>query len=508
MTQQPLPSTDINEERDIIAYNASYSFAGAIADYLITFFVGVLLARFLGSVNYGLYSLAITIWATFVTLSSFGINGIVQYGSAKYKALEKHQHFKWTIEHYLYLMIAISIILSIVMFALAGPIAEIYKQPQLKLLLEILAFGLTFYTLTGQFSRSIFSGYQKLKYTFVSKLTFDVLRLAQIAVLFLGLGLLGVIEIYPLIYIITGMISLYLVYRLIKPIKTKAAPPEEDIKELRKYGLFTYTGSLISLLYSNLIIILLGAVAPSVSYVAYYRAALIVASLLSAPAAAISGAFFATTTKLFIRNEYEKLYSLQKDIVRYATALTSPLVFGSIAFASPIVTILYHSEYLGAVWPFIIIVTSVLITTIFAPLTVVLGAIGKQKYVMYSTVASAITGVVSSAVLIPLFASNGAAITYFLIVMAGLGSNLLFTRKYIHIKLPVVPILKTFAVSLVMIGIDMFLYKKFPTHFDLIFVLIFGLIVYFFLILLSGAIKRKDLIFIAHIFGLNKYIKF
>ncbi len=499
--------TNLNEERKNIAYNTSYSFFGSLVDYFTTFLVGFLLARFLGPTNYGVYSIAVTIWAIFVTVSSLGIGGILQYGTSKYKAQGYNNYLKWIVYHYLLILTISSIILSIVMIILAGPLSIIYKQPSLKNLLIILALGLTVYSLTGNFSRSIFVGYQKLKYTFISKLTFDILRFLQIIVIFLGLGLIGVIGVYPIIYLITASVSIYLAFKIVRPFKTiKEKPNYNEIKELRSYGAYTYINSLMSILYSSFIIIILGVLAPNINYVAYYRGALIAASILNAPGAAISSSFFSTVTKLFIKKEYDKFYSLQRDIVRFSSAITMPLIIGAIAFAKPIITLIYHSSYLGSVYPFIIILSSILITNIFSPFTIVLSATGKQKYTTYSTAASVLTGLLGSAILIPSLASNGAAITYFLVAVVGLSVNLIFARRYIRISLPIMPIIKSFLSAIIMVLVDFGLYQIYKSYIEFIGILIFGVVIYLIIILLIKVITKNDIKFLLNFLKLDKLL--
>ncbi len=487
---------ELNEERVKVASNSSYSFLGSIVNYFTSFFIGLFLARFLGPANFGVYSLAVTIWSMFLTFSSIGINGSLQYAVSRYKARDDRPALKWVAKNYLVLITIASVSLSVVMLVLAGPIASFYHEPILKNLLIILAVGLTFYSLVSSFYQSLFSGYQLQKYRFIVNATLDLIRVGQILVLYLGLSLIGVISVYDVSYFIAFIVAFFLARRIINRIKEIRKPADKERKELKSYSAFTYTGSLFSIFYSSFIVIILGFIAPDLSFVGFYRIGLVLSGLVGAPGGAIALAFFPSITKMFEKKNYEHLYRLMKDSIRFSALITIPLVFGAAVAVNPLIRLFYHQEFLGSVGPFLVLMVSVLISSILSPLTTVLSASGKQKYSMYSTISGAVAGIALSILLIPRFFSTGAALVSLGVTVLTILINLYFTRRYIEIKLPWGAIVKGVIAGLLMVGFILLLLANFTRLIELPFILLAAVLLYIFLLYVFRAINRSDIVFI------------
>ncbi|MGC8698727.1 MAG: flippase [Candidatus Acidifodinimicrobium sp.] len=489
-------TNELTEERVKIASNSSYSFLGSIVNYFTSFFIGLFLARFLGPTNFGVYSLAVTIWSMFLTFSSIGINGSLQYAVSKYKARDDRPALKWVAKNYLYLIVITSISLSVAMLVLSGPIASFYHEPILRNLLIILAIGLTFYSLVNSFYQSLFSGYQLQKYRFIVNATLDIMRVGQILVLYLGLSLIGVISVYDVSYFVAFIIAFFLARKIINHIKEVRKPTYEERKELRSYSTFTYTGSLFSIFYSSFIVILLGVIAPNMSFVGFYRIGAVLSGLVGAPGGAIAIAFFPSITKMFEKKNYDYLYRLMKDSIRFSALITIPLVFGAAVTVNPLIRLFYHQEFLGSAGPFLVLMAGVLISSILSPLTTVLSASGKQKYSMYSTISGAMVGIILSILLIPRFFSTGAALVSLGVTVLTITINLYFTRRYIEIKLPIGAIIKGTIAGLLMVGFILLLLANFTRLIELPFILVAAVILYIFLLYIFRAISRSDIIFI------------
>ncbi|MCW1293909.1 MAG: oligosaccharide flippase family protein [Candidatus Parvarchaeota archaeon] len=498
---------ELNEERIKVASNSSYSFIGSIINYFTSFFIGLFLARFLGPVNFGVYSLAITLWALFLTISSIGINGSLQYAASRYKARDDRPALKWVFRHYLLLITITSISMSVAMLVLAGPIASFYHEPVLRGLLIILAVGLTFYSLVSSFYQSLFTGYQLQKYRFLVNATLDLMRVGQILVLYLGLSLLGVISVYDIAYFIAFIVAFFLARRILNDVKEAREPVKAETKELKSYSLFTYSGSLISIFYSSFIVLILGFIAPNLSFVGFYRIGLVLSGLVSAPGGAIAMSFFPSITKMFEKKNYDHLYRLMKDSIRFSSLITIPLVFGAAVAVNPLIRLFYHQEFLGSAGPFLILMIGVLLSSVLSPLTTVLSAAGKQKYYMYSTVSGAVIGIILSITLIPRFFSTGAALVSLGVTVVTILINLYFTRKFIEIRLPVGAIVKGVIAGLLMAGFILLLLINFTRLIYLPFILIAGLILYIFLLYIFRAINKADIMFVLMVTRLDRIFK-
>ncbi len=506
MAEKEYVSEELEEERRTVATNSVYSFSRSISRFVLSFIVSIFLVRVLGAQNYGLYSLVVIYWTVFEGLSTFGIDGMISYAVARYRAQGKYSKLKWVVKHYFYLIVVTSIVLSFVMFISANIISYFYNLPQMAYLLKILSVGLVFYVIADRFIPNIFQGFQKMKYTLIAGVTLDALRGVQVVVVVIGFGLVGAIAFYDITYAIIAAISIYFLYSLTKNIKSYSIPSKNESKRLMHYSVFTYESMLMFLVSSPMITLLLGYFAFNTSYVSFFRVANLMSGIIYMPMGALGSAFFATITKYFVKKDYTNFYALQNTLIRYSALSVIPLVVASIIASNQIIEFFYRSAMSSAVIPFIILLIPIAISSVFGPIVIVLSAIGKQKYFMYSNLAATIVSIVASITLIPMFLSEGAAIVSMAVSMSALFTNLYFTSKYIKIRLPIIAILKSIFSTGIM-GIYTFLLLAITPLIMLPLVLISAITLYVFILYFVKAITDKDIKFILRLSGLGNLLR-
>ncbi|MCL4400759.1 MAG: polysaccharide biosynthesis C-terminal domain-containing protein [Candidatus Parvarchaeota archaeon] len=499
---------DIAAEHVVLASNSIYAMFRYVSKFFISFVLSVLFVRFLGATNYGIFSIATLYWSVFLTIMTFGFGSAAQYGISRYRAKRNKKGAAWISIHYFWLLTIGTIIGSILMFLLSNPIAVAYRIPQLSLLLQLLAIGLVFYSISEGFSDSVYAAYQQMKYTFFKGLLFDALRIVQVIIVIIGFGLVGAIAFYTVLYIITASVGIYFIYRIIKPLGKPIPISKAELHGLNRYSSFTYTSSLIGLFYGPLITLVLGFFAPDASFVSFYRIGLLMASLVTIPASALSTPFFATITKYFDRKQYDNLYRVMNTVLRYTAMVTIPLIVGALVASRQIIQYLYHASLLGAETPFIIILGAALVSSLFGPLTSVISAIGKQKYFMYASIVGAVIGVTLNILLVPQFLANGAAAVYLISNVSITIVMLYFVSRYIELRLPYVAVLKSLLASLIMAAFIYFALNSMSTLAPLPFVLIAGLIVYIVLIYMMRLLTDRDVEFFLRLGKMDKIISY
>jgi O-antigen/teichoic acid export membrane protein len=507
--EQPINNDEINieEEQGLVASNSVYGFLRSGSKFFVSFLISVLLVRFLGPTNYGYYTVVVLYWGFASTIAGLGINSTVQYAISKYRAQNSASKLMWAVKHYFIIVVVSSLIASIVLFSLSGVIASIYHSAEVGYLIKILAFGLVFYSLSGNFTEPSFIGFQKMNNSFITGVLYDFLRIIQLVVIYLGFGLIGAIKFYDVIYLVTATVGLFLLYRSMKGFPKSARPEKEDLAHFYSYKNFSYVIAIISLSYGPVIALFLGAVSPNISSVSFYRVGLIMAGMLGLPAAAIGSAFFASITKFFERKQFEVFYRLQHNLIKYSFLLTFPLVIASIISAPKLISYLYKSSFLGAETPFIILLIPVLISSLFGPVTQVLSATGKQKYAMYSVITGAVVGITLTVILVPLLYSIGAAIAYLAVTLSTLLVNIILVSKYIKIKLPYKELLKA-SLSVLLMGLFLYFLLKIITRLAYLpLVLIASLIFYVLMLYVTRTVSNKELRFIIKMFKADKFVR-
>ncbi len=507
--EQPVNSDEINieEEQGLVASNSVYGFLRSGSKFFVSFLISVLLVRFLGPTNYGYYTVVVLYWGFASTIAGLGINSAVQYAISKYRAQNSASRLAWVVKHYFIVVTVSSLIASVVFFSLSGVIASIYHSAEVGYLIRILAFGLVFYSVSGNFTEPSFIGFQKMNNSFITGVLYDFLRIIQLVVIYLGFGLIGAIKFYDVVYLATATVGLFLLYRSMRGFPKSAKPEKEDLTHFYGYRNFSYVMAIISLSYGPVIALFLGAVSPNISSVSFYRVGLIMAGMLGLPAAAVGSAFFASITKFFERKQFEGFYRLQHSLIKYSFLLTFPLVTASIISAPKLISYLYKSSFIGAETPFIILLIPVLISSVFGPVTQVLSATGKQKYAMYSVITGAVVGIALTLILVPILYSVGAALAYLSVTLSTLAVNLILVSRYIKIRLPYKELLKS-VISVLLMAIFLYVLLTVVTKLAYLPLLLIAALVFYVLMLyVTKTVSNKELRFIIRLFKADRFVR-
>lgn len=508
--EQVVDNKDINieEEQGLVASNSIYGFLRSGSKFFVSFLLSVLLVRFLGPTNYGYYTVVILYWGFASTIAGLGVNSTVQYAVSKYRAQNSGSRITWVLRHYFIIVTISSLAASVVFFLLSGILAAVYHSAEVGYLVRILAFGLVFYSLSGNFTEPSFIGFQKMKNSFITGVLYDFLRIVQLAVVYLGFGLVGAVKFYDVVYLVLSTVGVFLLYRAVRGFPKAAKPEKADLSHFSGYRKFSYVTAIVSLSYGPAIALFLGAVAPNISSVSFYRVGLIMAGMLGLPATAVGSAFFASITKFFEKKDFAGFYRMQRSLIKYSFILTLPLVTASIISAPRLISYLYKSSFLGAESPFIILMVPVLLSSMFGPVTQVLSAIGKQKYVMYSVVTGAVVGITLTLTLVPLLYASGAAIAYLSVTLSTLTVNLIIVSKYIKIEMPYLELAKGSASVLLMAVFLYFLLGAVTAQVYLPLLLISSLIFYFLMLYATKTVNNNEIIFIIKLVKMDKFVRF
>ena len=162
--------------------------------------------------------------------------------------------------------------------------------------------------------------------------------------------------------------------------------------------------------YTNLDTVMLGFMTTSVD-VGYYNAAVKIKTILVSIVTSLGAVLLPRASYYVEHGELERFREITRKSLRFVLLLASPLMLYFIFFAQEGVRLLSGAAYGGAVLPMQIIMP----TLLFIGLTNILGLqmlvpLGREKTVLYSEIAGAVTDVILNAILIPRMASAGAAL--------------------------------------------------------------------------------------------------
>lgn len=145
--------------------------------------------------------------------------------------------------------------------------------------------------------------------------------------------------------------------------------------------------------------------------VGYYNAAVKIKSVLVSLVTSLGTVLMPRTSYYVEHGQMEEFRNVTKKALNFEFLAAAPLMVYFIMFASQSIYFLSGPAYTEAIIPMKIIMPTILFIGITNILGIqVLVPLGKEKIVLYSEIAGAVVDLILNAILIPRFASSGAAI--------------------------------------------------------------------------------------------------
>jgi len=394
-----------------VARGAGISTAGQGVGRVLGYVSQVGLARLLGGEIYGFYTLGVAVVNGIHIVSRFGMeNGVVRY-VAHHREHGDNARVKGTIVQALLITLAISLVLSAVMFVGAGFIVGWLPKdtPEMVGVLRAFAFVLPFFVFMSMTAWAT-QGFKTVTYAaYIQQLIRPGLFLLFVGICYvLGAGVIGAIAAYALAMFLAGLAGLYYLRKLFPPLFDRRAGTKFETKAL--FGVSVPMSITQGAQYLNnwSAILILGAFAAGAP-VGVFNAAARTATFLTAVRFAFSGIFSPIISGLHARQNTEEMGRLYKDVSRWIFTGAFVLFLVIVVFA-PQVMAVFGEEFREGVVALIIVAVAQLYSSSVGPAPRMLAMTGNQNYAMIATTIAAATGVVVSLVLVPRYGLIGAAI--------------------------------------------------------------------------------------------------
>ena len=396
-----------------VARGAGISTAGQGIGRVIGYVTQVVIARLLGAQFYGFYTVGVALINGLQILSRFGMeNGVVRY-VAHYREHEDAARVRGTIMMALLFPIALSLVLSAVLFFGAGFIAESgwLKENGAMMVgvLRAFAFVLPFFVFMSMTAWAT-QGFQTVTYAaYIQQLIRPGLFLVFVGVCYvLGAKVFGVIAAYALAMFLAGLVGLYYLRKLFPDLFDRRAETRFETKALFGVSIPMSITQGAQYLNNFSAILILGVFAAGAP-VGIFNAAARTATFLTVVRFAFSGIFSPIISGLHARQDTEEMGRLYKDVSRWIFTGAFALFLVIVVFAPEVMGI--FGEAFGAgVTALVIVAVAQLYSSSVGPAPRMLAMTENQNYAMIATSVSAITGVIVSLILIPRFDVMGAAI--------------------------------------------------------------------------------------------------
>lgn len=379
------------------AQNASWLIFGRIAQMIISFFVGILTARFLGPSNYGLIGYAGAYTAFFMAFCTLGINSILV------KEFVLKPDNEGEIIGTTLILRVISSFLSSILIIIIVSVVDVGEKTTLYVV-ALCSIG------------TVFHVFEVFNYWFQAKLQSKVTAAASLLAY-------TVTAIYKVILIVTGKsvywfafatsidyicIAIVLLIAYFKFGGKKLSFSFLCAKDLLKQSYHFILSSLMVSIYGQTDKLMLKQMI-SETEVGYYSTATAICSMWCFVLTAIIDSFYPSIIEASEKDEelFKKRNKQLYAMIFYISVFVSVIFF---IFSPLIIKILYGNQYLPAVNPLRIVTWYTAFSYLGVARNAWIVCKKRQKYLKYLYALAAVANIFLNLIFIPLFGASGAAI--------------------------------------------------------------------------------------------------
>lgn len=380
-----------------VAKNTGVIIAGDILFRLISLFVIIYLARYLGTAGFGKYSFVFAYLAFFGIITDLGLQQIL----VREMARDPSTAPKLTGNAYV-----IRLLLTVFAVVLAIVIITLLPYPADTILYVYIASFTLLFISFSDFYATIFQANLAMEYNVIAKLAFKFVSAGLILWIIFSHGTLTQVMI---VLVFSEGIKTLLSYLFSR----KFVRPSFTID----FGLWRYLlkeclplalTSVIVIIYYRIDVIMLSIMKGDVA-VGIYSAAYRLCDPFSLIPHALMMSLFPLMSRYFKSSE-DKLIRTYTLAFKYLLIIALPIAMGTMLVADRVILFVYDVPFADSSTVLQILIWAVMFGMMQPVFSNILVAINRQKLIMLSTAFCAIVNIVLNFILIPVLSYNGAAV--------------------------------------------------------------------------------------------------
>ena len=360
-----------------IMNNMGWQFLQKFSTQIVTFMVGLVLARLLTPDEYGIVAIVQLIVTFFDAFSSRGFNQAL---------IQKKDPDDLDYSTVCWFNIGLNVVFFVGLFLLAPVIAAFYDDQRLTLMIRVVS------------ARLIITGYNTLQNTFVQKnMLFKKLLWPSIigatvsAVVGVTLALTGAGAWALIFQTLAGTITNTVVLFFSIEWRPQFKFSFQRLKGMSRYGISMLLTSLIESVYNELRGLMIGKMYSTADLAYHDKGRQIPTLVMSNVQDSVSSVFFAALTH---ENSREDINQKVRDNMGIMVFVMGPLLIGLASVSHPLLTFLYAEKWVGAVPYLKMYCLSYLSWVIQIPVLQALNAIGKADTTLKITITHCVIGLV------------------------------------------------------------------------------------------------------------------
>jgi O-antigen/teichoic acid export membrane protein len=403
----------LNDSLAKITKGTGIAFVGTLAALFFAFISRPMVARYGTEADYGVYSLAFAILNICVVVATLGLQQgvprIIAYARGKNDSERVRKLIPASVQFGLIAGISLGIIVFFTSDILA---AKVFHDVTFAFPLKIFALGIPFFTLINVLV-SIFRGLNDIKPTvyFQNILRPLLFPLFLLPVIFLKLPFAGVFYAFLASLIVSCVVLIaYTVKRLPFPVglRTKLRG-DPAAKELLLFSLPLFGVTVLGLIIAWTDTLMLGGLKSSAD-VGLYNAASPLAEFISAPLSAMVLVYVPVASGLYAQGSMPEMRRNFSILTKWLCAATLPLFLILFLFPETVLGFVFGASYTSAATTLRILSVGYIVNNLCGPNRGTLVTMGEVRFVMWTTLGTALLNVGLNIVLIPPFGIEGAAI--------------------------------------------------------------------------------------------------
>ncbi len=499
---------ELNKVLKIIAKSSIIVLIGVGISKILTYIYRIIIARYFGPEEYGLFSLALMVSGILIALSSLGLpEGILRYVSI-YRGKNKLRELKYSIRFSVKFVALSSILVGILLYILAETLStHVFHNKELAIFLKIFSIAIPITAISNIFL-SVLRSFEKIKeFSFITNIIRNLPKAIFLLVLiFIGVGAISI----PISHVLGVFLMLYFSYVNYKSQLTKinkTPPLQSREKKIISREIYSYSWpilfvSALQITLSWIDSFFLGYF-KGVFEVGLYAAALPIAMLLYFVPELFMQIFFPIITKAYAKGNIKLIEEISKQVSKWIFMINIPIFVLIFSFPNEIINILFGSQYLEASQALRFLSIGFLITTAAPTICYhLLLMAGRSKVIFYNTLGGIILNTILNIIFIPMkkiwfinneLGINGAALatTVSIIIMNAI--IIIETKKYLSIT-PIrrKTLIILLAAAIPAIALIFFKNNQYITFQEILIISIFFILLYILLLLLFKALDKND----------------
>ncbi|QCC46962.1 flippase [Halobellus limi] len=410
-------------------------FASKLLGSALGFVATLYFARTLGAAVLGQYALVLAIVAWLSLAGNLGISGAIT------KRMTEGTDTPAYATAGALVVAAFGLALGALVFLFDEAVNAYVGEPVAPLVVALLLLGL-FQSLTN----SALQGERKVHITgLLTPVGIAVRSVIQIALVFVGSELVGMIAGYAIANFLVAVVGLGLLSVGV------ARPSRKHFASLYEYAKFSWLGGLQSRSFNDVDVLLLGVFLQS-SLVGVYSAAWSIAKFLTLFDSAVSSTLFPELSRADAEGRQSSVAGLVEDSLTYGGLVLIPGLFGGILLGDRLLRI-YGPEFVTGASVLWILIAATLLYGYQKQLLNALNGIDRPKATFRINAAFIAANVILNVLLIPTVGLVGAAVATALSAGVGVVLALVTLRSEIEFEIPLGEIARQFAAAAAMAAV-------------------------------------------------------